>query len=629
MNTQRKADSGSVSAPTNGRDCRAELLCFCLDRAAKASSAGAPCPRGVAVLSTDSPDRPRAHIAPWRWLRILPLAVGSLLIGACAPEAQAENYYVDFEAGSDAAQGTSPEQAWKHAPGDALATGRPRAVKLSPGDRVRFRGGVAYRGGQITLQADGAPDAPIVYAGDEWGDQPAIFDGSDLTDPPTPCPSSAACGGAPNWSNLSQIRFTPPQSEFIKLFDSNGPMFESQFPSPKDPFFSDDVLEYAELPQHVAAEATQGSIRAPSLVQALKGGWDGAEISIWNTGNEVVRRKIDAIEGDRIRFASEGIRPYRDRPGRFAVVNAAVLIDRPGAYAMIGPGLAIAWLRPGPGGQSLSVGNGRKAIDIRGKSHIAISGFVFEHFSGKKFGEGFQVMNSRALSRDVLIENNVFRRSALYSGSGAVTIGNVDGARIVGNRFSDLERGSGIRTHAKPISNLEIRGNSFDRLGRTGILVMGASNVTIANNSMRNLYGIHGNGISLYLDNNKISVVRNTIFNATRPMTFHGDRDFTSTQPHDITIDRNTFTTTEPSAGALISFGDTKGVTITNNVLIGPKIGLILSATDSGLVVTGNSTSSITTKGAQPADWVMRDNRPLTRDQRKTAEREAEVGKSR
>ncbi|MBI5685375.1 MAG: right-handed parallel beta-helix repeat-containing protein [Verrucomicrobia bacterium] len=96
----------------------------------------------------------------------------------------ADTYYVDFGGGADTNDGKSPNTAWKHCPGDACATFKPRDTVLNPGDTVRFKGGVRY-GGTIHLVFDGAPGAPVTYDGNSlaaWGKGQAVIDGGCLNE---------------------------------------------------------------------------------------------------------------------------------------------------------------------------------------------------------------------------------------------------------------------------------------------------------------------------------------------------------------------------------------------------------------------------------------------------------------
>lgn len=97
-------------------------------------------------------------------------------------------YYVDYASGNDANAGTSTGAPWKHAPGDASATGLvPSAV--SAGDVVLFHGGITYAFGSglndfISLSASGTSGSPITYrsghlASPQWGTTPAVIDGTN------------------------------------------------------------------------------------------------------------------------------------------------------------------------------------------------------------------------------------------------------------------------------------------------------------------------------------------------------------------------------------------------------------------------------------------------------------------
>ncbi len=108
-------------------------------------------------------------------LRLLPiLAIGFLRLHAAT-------YWIDHAAGLNTATGTSPDNAWRHCPGDPAATGNPAATTLVPGDTVIFRGGVTYLltgTSGISLRWNGQSALPITYDGNSagtWGSGPAIL----------------------------------------------------------------------------------------------------------------------------------------------------------------------------------------------------------------------------------------------------------------------------------------------------------------------------------------------------------------------------------------------------------------------------------------------------------------------
>lgn len=98
-----------------------------------------------------------------------------------APPPLTPTYFVDFDGGSDSADGKSAQTPWKHAPGDAAATDSAAGVKLSPGDVVLFKGGVRYKG-SIDVPASGTASARITYDGNgrgTWGAGLAVIDGEE------------------------------------------------------------------------------------------------------------------------------------------------------------------------------------------------------------------------------------------------------------------------------------------------------------------------------------------------------------------------------------------------------------------------------------------------------------------
>ena len=97
----------------------------------------------------------------------------------------AQTYYIDFDTGVDTNDGITAQTAWKHAPGDANATGNSASMELQPGTIILFKGGVEYQGAiEIKHTWDGTAGLPIVYDGNSagtFGVGKAIMDGTDRT----------------------------------------------------------------------------------------------------------------------------------------------------------------------------------------------------------------------------------------------------------------------------------------------------------------------------------------------------------------------------------------------------------------------------------------------------------------
>ena len=86
--------------------------------------------------------------------------------------------YIDFENGSDAVDGASPQRPWKHHPWDSAAAGQ--AAAATGIDTYVFKGGVIYRG-QLTVREQGRPGAPLRLTRDpSWGEGPAVLAGSQV-----------------------------------------------------------------------------------------------------------------------------------------------------------------------------------------------------------------------------------------------------------------------------------------------------------------------------------------------------------------------------------------------------------------------------------------------------------------
>jgi hypothetical protein len=513
-------------------------------------------------------------------------------------------YYVDFASGDDANAGTSPSKPWKRAPGDTAATGVPASKALAPGDTVRFKAGVAYRG-TIVPKSSGADSSPIIYTGTGYGTGSAIWDGADPVISAVPCPSQSACGGATNWSSLRLVTYKEPTIKNRALYDALGPIYEAQSPLPADPFWDDDLDSFAVTPASAAAAIAGGRIDNAALAAAAAG-QKNVRVAIWVQGNAVIERPVLSVSGSSVYFDGTGVKPYTDRDGRAAIVGSVKSVTRPGTYAVIGAGQAVVYPRSGGGGQYY-VGTGRYAFELRGQSNITIHGFEFARQTASigSTREGVGVANYGGRVRNIRIEQNLFRGASMQNGYGMVMLNNVDGLTVRDNRLVDIQSGSGLRFGG--VTGLLVERNRMQRVGRTGIYLGGASNAIVRSNVMSNMFGVHGNGMSFYQANSNVEVSSNCVYNTTRPMTFHGDKNPSAV--NDLRFTGNIFITSPNGTSAIYSWGaQTRKVLLQNNIALGSKAGMILNDSDIDVTVTRNRMSLFAVSGDQPPAWIVKDN---------------------
>ncbi len=512
-------------------------------------------------------------------------------------------YHVDYDAGNDSNSGTVPSQPWKHAPGDPQATGVAAATVLKQGDIVRFKGGVRYRGA-ITMNYSGATGKPITFTGEGYGSGNAIIDGADPVASAVPCPSQAACGNAPNWQNLLLVSYAQPTIANVRLYDQIGPLMEAQSPTLADPFWEDSIDEYHQVPSSQYASIIAGSVTDATLAAAAQTAAN-PRLLFWATGNIITERKVLSISGNTLTFDPAGVTPYPNNI-RISVLGSANAVTTPGTFAPIGTGQAIAY--PRVGGGTLSIGNGRHGFDLRGRSNLTLSGFVFEHGTGSVLHEGRGITNRGSNISNIRIENNEFRNFSLRSGSGAVQLRLIDGLTIRNNRFSTVHVGSGMRLSDN--NNVLVENNAIERIGRTGLMLMGIKNAVVRHNIITDSQSQHGNGLSAYLDNQNVEISGNCIFNARRPITFHGNSD--AATPNDLVFHGNLLVAKAPWTIALYSYGNiTNGVTITNNIAVGPVGGININQSDLNVVIQNNDTNGISFYPAPPPGLVMNGNTPI------------------
>lgn len=513
------------------------------------------------------------------------LAIPSALF---ASNTHAATYYVDFVAGRDTNSGLSTTTPWKRAPGDALATGIALNTLLQPGDVVRFKGGVRYRG-SISVRQAGLPNQSIMFDGSGWGTSRALIDGSNLAPVPIACPSQAFCLGAPNWASLKYVPVPATSKWSDWVFSDDKPYSVAQFPTPDEPFAYDDVSQYVSVPLAQLASLQVGQVQMPGLNPALN---DGSPVMVlWSTPNVLRYAASFAVTPQGVDFLAPDYTPYTDRANRFSIMNTAVQITKPGQFAISGSrGIAVFW--PHRYGARISIGSRRGGFLITGQGRVTIRGFGFVNFAGEidSTRSGVPITNVSA-NTGVTVAQNLFRGIVLVNGYGAGQFSQSTGLTIVGNTIDNSPFSSGFRIGNSP-GPVDVSCNRISNIGRTGVIFTNVLEGRIRGNYLNGINGIHGNAVSAYLDNRDVEISDNVVVDSLRPLTISGSSGnsfFADPRPAAMTILRNTLVTNDRASSALSSWGGgVANVTIDANLFAGPAIAVRLNGSEVGLSLVNN-----------------------------------------
>ena len=521
-----------------------------------------------------------------------------------APTAQFANaHWVDFQNGNDNNDGKTKATAWKHAPGDPNATGVATAFKLAGGDHLVFADGVRYFG-NIVAPIQGTLAAPIVFEG-ESVNQTAVIDGSEASATAQPCASQAACYGVAAWKSVAVVKFAEALPESVQLYGNGAILTPAQWPNPTDLFYNEEIDGMAE---DTGVNLNSGVANVPAALTAGLKTIDDLRVAVWVRSNKIVERRVTAIKDGKLAFDNTDIDSYTDRPSKFALRGHASMIDMTGEYAIL-PDRKTVLVKTADLNATIYASNGRGGFDLAGADNVTVRNLAFEHMSDipGRVRTGMPISVQSKPASNLRIENNRFNDIVLVQGNGVITLWDVTKATISGNTIKRIAYGSGMRLLRN--RNSLVIDNSIERIGRTGIMLMSNSDTDVVKNRIRDVLGVHGNGFSAYLGNQRIKVIANTITEAKQPATFHGN-NASDLVAEDILFANNLFVATEDSLGALISWGaNTNKVTIVNNVLVGNSKGALrLSDADHILSVRRNVIAGITFDDYYPADWSITDN---------------------
>lgn len=519
-------------------------------------------------------------------------------------------YYVDFDSGSDMAQGLSQATAWKHAPGDPSATGQAGQVTLRPGDTVQFKGGVKYRG-SIILQASGGIREPIRYLGRGWGRERAIISGMEqFKVTRKACNEVDICAGIANAGGLDAIAAPVNLSPYSRIRLDEEIHAIARLPALSDGFWHDDIIHFIQLsPQEVSAY--NGKVRLPRQFFDQAVGSDkfyDASLILWGMPNLLYAGHILADQSDvgALTVEAAGFAPYNNRGTRIAVVNHPSLIRAKNDFATLGGGRYIVAARSKQIHNSavLEVGLRNIAFDVNGRSDVVIDGFLIEDFHGHPDNKqsGIAVFSAKKGASRIIFKDNIVRNMTIHSGAGAIQANFIENLSVENNKFYNLYFASGVRVGGNS-RHVIVSGNEFERIGRTAIAVLGAEDVVIEKNTIGEIYGVHGNAISVYLENRGVLVKNNLIERAARAITFHGSPEG---GPNNLTFTGNLISTDGNMNLGVQSWGRrTRGVSIEDNIVVSkkPYFSIRLDKTDQDVTIRGNIFENFITANVSTASW--------------------------
>jgi hypothetical protein len=541
-------------------------------------------------------------------------AILLFVLAACGAGAAEDGrtFYVDFASGADTASGRSADQPWKHAPGDPNATAKPSSTMLRPGDTVRFRGGVIYRG-SIVVAYDGAPGRPITYSGEGFGHGKAVISGREAFNVPLRgCAGEPACSGLPNAPQL-QVAQMPAEVAVSDQLILNGRSLQlAQGPAPTDSFWFDNLKHFVAVPANDLAAAPDGEtwrMRSPFLREAL-----GARpahdlvLHIWRVPNAISSLPVDSYDPQNgtITFRAKKLTPY-PKQSLVALANHPALISGPDQFATIDGGKQIIVHAPPSNSATLEISRRKNAFDASARRHVVIEGFEIVGLAAgpTDWNGGTALLISPKGGADIAFRRNRVQDLTSWAGSAAVSANNVKGLDVTDNEFLNIQRGGGVGLGGGS-SDVMIRRNVMRRIGRTGVAVLGAQRVWIDRNRISELQSVHANGIAVYLDNRDVLVSNNLVFDTPRALTFQGGPDADRLE-----IRNNLLRGSGRDGSAIQSWGRTaRGVTISGNVLSvdGGAHALRLNGGDLGLIVQNNLIHGLLIFGTGALDWTISNN---------------------
>jgi len=400
---------------------------------------------------------------------------------------EAATYYIDPEGGDDAADGRSPQAAWKSYPAAIL-----------PGTTLVQKGGTRHRG-PIHVTG-GRADARVILDGNSdgaWGQGRAILDGGRILNGWAPAGEGLY---RTDWPAHARAPDQPIYQEDVFL-----PC--AQLPAPSDPFRPRQPQDFALANAMSATTITaktwfETRFRDPETLA------QGAFVRVWGQGNAVHTLPVVAFDRDAGQLTFDNpkgvFKPY-DQPDRlrFAVVNHPDCLRQPGQWVRSPDGASLI-LRPlgdvDPTEARIDYAALSGGIRCTG-SHVTV-----RHMRITKLVGGSAIKAEERAQTGVTIEGCRIDTSSVYAG---VLVQGNTGARVVDNELADVALGRGI--FLSGCRDSLVRGNRSNHIGGTQISLYGCRDCAVLGNAIGRRAKPHSNGMSFYMGNARVVVAGNTV----------------------------------------------------------------------------------------------------------------------
>lgn len=516
---------------------------------------------------------------------------------------EAATYYVDYEQGSDLNTGTSPGSPFKHCPGDDSAPPAIKNKQLFPGDKVIFKGGVEYRGGNpnygygLVLKWSGSAGSPIIYDGNfegNFGIGRAIMMGADRDVAVwVRCNSPEEADYAADWMNcfyaVSDASWANDPFGVHLFYDGNRGVV-ARSPNAVDPLYYNRAKEdYHPL---ASSQITDFTITIPSDFDpppAPGKTWENAWVSNWYS-NDVMLQPVMSTSTDGTVLTVSGSTKSANKNSFFTLFNRGRLLDQRGEYVLAdfvqaGDKRKLIFYA-GPGGlppvTTLTSSKRKTGLNLAKNSHVVIQGFKFTQFAGGDSGKGSAIYEGSNGGVDIVIRDCVLTENQSLDKAAVISILGADNLTIQSCLLSENQGSRGIALLAgsgQTVTGNAVENNTITRTGRTAIFVTSNQQLRITGNHLFDNQGLHGNGISVYAGCDGVTVARNVVIDCNAALTLQSARNV------DISYNVLKHPGQNNTLGALRIYGptsvDCENITIRNNVIMGePQKSLSVSDQD-------------------------------------------------